>query len=37
MNAPDSPTAAARAARWLAMNHLRHALTLFGWLAALKA
>ena len=37
MNAADSPSTAARAARWLVMNYVRHALTLFGWLAALKA
>ena len=34
MNAPDSPAAAATATRWLAMNYVRHAITLFGWLAA---
>ena len=37
MNAPDSPAAAAAATRWLGMNYVRHAVTLFGWLAALKA
>ena len=37
MNAPDSPAAAAAATRWLGMNYVRHAITLFGWLAALRA
>jgi hypothetical protein len=37
MNAPDSPASAATATRWVRVNYLRHALTLFGWLAALKA
>ena len=37
MNAPDSPAAAATATRWLGMNYVRHAITLFGWLAALRA
>jgi hypothetical protein len=37
MNAPDSPAAAATATRWASLNYLRHALTLGGWLAALKA
>jgi len=37
MNVPDSPAAAAAAARWLGMNYVRHAITLFAWLAALKA
>ena len=37
MNAPDSPTAVATAARWMTFNYVRHALVLGGWLAALKA
>jgi hypothetical protein len=37
MNALDSPSSAATAARWASLNYLRHALTLGGWLAALKA
>ena len=37
VNAPDSPAAAATATRWLGMNYVRHAITLFGWLAALRA
>ena len=37
MNAADSPQTAAIAARWASLNHLRHALVLAGWLAALKA
>jgi hypothetical protein len=37
MNAPDSPAAAATAKRWLAINYLRHALVLAGWLMALEA
>jgi hypothetical protein len=37
MNEPDSPAAVATATRWVRLNYLRHALTLGGWLAALKA
>jgi hypothetical protein len=36
MNATDSPASVAAAARWASLNHLRHALVLGGWLAALK-
>ena len=37
MNAADSPASAAAAARWANLNYVRHALTVAGWLAALKA
>lgn len=37
MSAPDSPASIAAATRWMNLNHLRHALVLAGWLAALKA
>jgi hypothetical protein len=36
MNAPDTPATVAAAARWAALNYVRHALTLTAWLAALK-
>jgi hypothetical protein len=37
MRTPDSPAAVATAKRWIAINYLRHAITLVGWLAALEA
>jgi hypothetical protein len=37
MNAADSPASADLASRWAGLNHLRHALVLSGWLAALRA
>ena len=37
MNAADSPEAVATASRWSALNYVRHALVLGGWLTALKA
>ena len=36
MRAPDSPGAAAAAARWSHLNYLRHAIVLAAWLAALR-
>jgi hypothetical protein len=36
MDAPDSPATATTAKKWAAVNYLRHALVLVGWLAALK-
>jgi hypothetical protein len=36
MAAPDSPESAAAATRWAHLNHLRHAILLAAWLAALK-
>jgi hypothetical protein len=36
MSAADSPASVSIATRWAAMNYIRHALTLGGWLAALK-
>ena len=35
--APDSPATTATATRWASANHLRHALVLGAWLAALQA
>jgi hypothetical protein len=37
MNAADSPASVAIASRWSALNYVRHALVLGGWLTALKA
>ena len=37
MRAPDSPRSVAAATRWANLNHLRHAIVLAAWLAALKA
>jgi hypothetical protein len=36
MNAADSSAAVAVATRWSSLNYVRHALTLCGWLAALR-
>lgn len=36
-SAPDSPAAVSTAIRWSHLNHLRHALVLVAWLAALRA
>jgi hypothetical protein len=35
--APDSPATMATATRWASANHLRHALVLGAWLAAMQA
>jgi hypothetical protein len=37
MEMPDSAESVAIAARWAALNHVRHALVLAAWVAALKA
>jgi hypothetical protein len=37
MKVPDSAAAVARARRWSALNHVRHALVLAAWLASLRA
>jgi hypothetical protein len=37
VGAPDTPDAVASATRWSHLNHLRHAMVLGAWLAALKA
>lgn len=37
MRTEDSPGARARASRWSSLNHLRHALVLAAWLAALQS
>ena len=36
LRSPDSPAAAAAAARWSNLNYARHAIALTAWLAALK-
>ena len=37
MRAPDSPESVVSATRWANLNHVRHAILLAAWLAALKA
>ena len=36
LSAPDSPESASIATRWAALNHVRHALVLAAWIAALQ-